>query len=321
MKRVAVVRGGPSDEHHVSLETGTTVIEALDRLRYPVKDVLVSRRGEWLDGGIVRPPEQFFEAIDVVFIALHGTYGEDGSLQRLLKRLHVPFTGSSAFPSAVALNKDLTKNQLKQHGVLSPKHLKLTRAGTTDPYRTAQSIISLFGPEYVIKPVASGSSLGTVVVHEEAALAFAITNALTAHESIMVEERIVGREATVGVVEGFRGSRLYRFPPIEIVPPEYADFFDFDAKYSGTTREICPGQFSDTEKEALLDTAAHVHELLGLTQYSRSDFMVRNGHVYFLEVNTLPGLTSGSLFPKAVAAVGARYDDLIEHLVETAIAN
>ena len=303
------------------MKTGKSVIEALGKLQYPVKDIVVTKAGEWLDSGMLRRPDVALESIDIAFIALHGSFGEDGTVQRILKRHHIPFTGSSAYPSAVAFNKDLTKNHLKLHGVRMPRHIKLTRHGTTDPYRTAQTIIGLFGPHYVLKPVASGSSLGTRIVRNDIDLALAITNALTEHESIMVEELISGKEATVAVLEGFRQHRLYRFPPIEIVPPASNDFFDYECKYNGHTEEICPGRFSEAEKSELLDTAALVHERLGLTQYSRSDFMIRDGQVYFLEVNTLPGLTSQSLFPKAVTAVGGRYEDLIEHLVETAIAN
>lgn len=317
--RVAVLRGGPSEEYDVSMKTGRAVIDALGRLRYPVKDVTISRQGEWLENGRARAPQQVLEAVDVVFLALHGSYGEDGQVQRVLERLRVPFTGSRGFASAFAFNKDLTKKQLKQYGVRMPEHMKLTREGVSDPYRTAQSILALFGPHYVIKPAASGSSIGTQIIRNSAQLAVAITHALTEYDAVMVEELIEGKEATVGVIEGFRGTKLYQLPPVEIVPPRDR-FFDYEAKYTGITEEICPGRFSRAEKQLLQDLASLVHDRLGLSQYSRSDFIVKDGQPYFLEVNTLPGLTDESLMPKAVAAVGARYEDLVDHLVTTARA-
>lgn len=316
--RVAVVRGGPSSEYDVSMNTGKAVLSSLSRLHYPTKDIVISKRGEWLDGGIAKAPQQALESIDVVFLALHGTFGEDGTVQRILHRLHIPYTGSRGFPSAMALNKDLTKKQMQTHGVKVPKHMKVTREGTSDPLRVAASIQELFGPQYVIKPANEGSSLGVQLVTEPGSLPLAIANALVDYENIMVEELIRGKEATVGIVEGFRENKLYILPPIEIVPPATRTFFDYHAKYSGESEEICPGRFSAAEKSELGRIAELVHDRMGLRQYSRSDFIIGHDGIYFLEVNTLPGLTEESLFPKAVDAIGARYDDLIDHLVTTA---
>ena len=155
-------------------------------------------------------------------------------------------------------------------------------------------------------------------VHE---LENAISAMLAEYDECMVEERIRGTEATCGVLADFRGEKLYVLPSIEIIPPPTSDFFTADIKYSGATTELCPGRFSFSEKSAIADIAVYVHETLGLCQYSRSDFMIRNGEVYFLEVNTLPGLTPESLFPKAAAAVGLSFSQLIAHLVKTARVN
>ena len=146
----------------------------------------------------------------------------------------------------------------------------------------------------------------------------ALEKALQENGEVIVEKRIVGKEATVGILENFRNEKYYQFPAIEIVPPENASFFSADVKYTGETQEICPGRFHDSEKEALLKAAKEVHELLGLRQYSRSDFIVAEDGVYFLEVNTLPGLTPNSLFPKAMDAVGSSYNELVAHLVDNA---
>lgn len=316
--RVAVLRGGPSEEYAISMITGAAVLEALRSAGYPAKDVSITRSGEWLDEGIVRSPDQVLDATDVVFLALHGSYGEDGSIQRVLERKHIPFTGSRAFASGMALNKDLTKNYLKQFNVRMPKHFKVTRDGTADPFRTAESVQQLFGPKYVIKPIGSGSSLGTVMVDNATQLALALTNALTEYDQVMIEEQIVGTEATVAVLEGYRDEPLYVFPPIEIIPPTASKFFDYKVKYDGSTQELCPGRFSPAVRRELQEISTLVHREMGLQQYSRSDFMIRDGEVYFLEVNTLPGLTPQSLMPKAFTAMGGSYVDLVTHLVESA---
>ena len=320
-KRVVVVRGGPSEEYDVSMKTGAGVIEALQKLNYNYKDVIITRGGEWLDNGFARSPEQILQGYDVLFLALHGNFGEDGAVQRIAERIGMPFTGSRAFPSSVALNKDLTKKHACEHGILTPEHLKVTRTGSANIARTAAAIKEMFGPEYVIKPINSGSSLGTVLVYQHEDLTSKLQEALQSYEEVMVEEMIRGKEGTVGVLEGFRDQKLYQLPSVEIIPPEENEFFDYECKYNGKTAEICPGRFSDQENKMMTDVALKIHKTLGLTQYSRSDFMLRDGEVYFLEVNTLPGLTSESLLPKSLQAVGASYEDLVEHLVETAIVS
>lgn len=318
--RVAVLRGGPSEEYDVSLKTGHGVLEALQHKGFDTIDVVINKQGEWMVHGFVRPPQDALAAVDVVFIALHGAYGEDGTVQRLLDRLGLPYTGSRAYQSAVALNKLLTKEQLRYAGISMAPHLKVRRDGT-DIARAAVTIESLFGPEYVVKPINSGSSLGTIMATGVGELTRALKDALRDRKEVMVEERIRGREATVGIIERFRDQDFYRLPPIEIIPPSRSDFFSADVKYTGETEELCPGRFSRKEKEALEDAAHKVHQLLGLQQYSRSDFIVSPKGVYFLEVNTLPGLTAESLVPKALRAIGCSYEDFIFHLVLDALAS
>jgi len=146
----------------------------------------------------------------------------------------------------------------------------------------------------------------------------AIKIMLDTYSECMVEERIIGTEATCGVLEQFRDEVYYVLPPVEIIPPASHSFFAADVKYTGDTTEICPGRFSFTVREKITEAARLAHITLGLSQYSRSDFMIQGDDVYFLEVNTLPGLTPESLFPKAAEAVGLSFTDLIRHLVLTA---
>jgi len=317
MKRVAVLRGGPSTEYDVSLKTGAEVLNALRDLDYPHKDVIITKKGEWLESGIVRSPEKALDAVDVVFIALHGQYGEDGQVQRILQRLNIPFTGSNALTSAIAFNKELTKQSLKEHGISMPKHHRLGREHLNYLTPEIDLIIERIGEESFIKPVGGGSSIGARYIPNRDALRTALEELLHEHDSLMIEEFIRGREATVGVLQNFRDQEHYVLPAIEIVPPGGSPYFSYDVKYNGTTQEICPGRFSYSEKTKLSEAALTVHKALHCSHYSRSDFIVRDGEVYFLEVNTLPGLTSESLFPKAAAAVGLEFKELVRHLVET----
>ncbi len=317
-KRVAVLRGGPSSEYEVSLQTGAGVINALGELGLHTIDIIVTRAGEWLVHGVVRSPEQALSAADVVFIAMHGAYGEDGTVQKICERLHIPFTGSNSFPSSIAFNKDATKKHLRESGIKMPKHVRVEADifDTYDMFTTA--LTRAVGKRFVIKPLTSGSSHGVRMVNSVDDLHDVLKEVFDEYETCLIEERIDGVEATCGILEGFRDEKHYILPPIEIVPPATHDFFSADVKYDGSTAEICPGRFSFSVRESIGNAALAAHVGLGLSQYSRSDFMIKGDDVYFLEVNTLPGLTSESLFPKAAAAVGLSFNQLIEHLINTA---
>ncbi len=315
--RVAVLRGGPSDEYDVSMMTGSEVIASLRRQGVDVVDVIINKKGEWMVHGFMTEPKALAVVADVAFVALHGQYGEDGTVQRILDNAGMPYTGSRAYPSALTMNKILTKDVLRAAGVKTPPHLRVTRA-STDVRRVATTIESLFGPTYIVKPINSGSSVSTYKASGVHELVRALASALRDRDEVLVEKYIKGREATVGVVEGLRGESLYRLPTVEIIPPASHGFFDRDVKYNGATEEICPGRFSRQEKQDLEEAALKAHGLLGLSHYSRSDFMVADDGIYFLETNTLPGLTRESLIPKALAAVGHSYDDFIMHLIERA---
>lgn len=317
--RVAVLRGGPSEEYDVSLRTGENVLGALDRELYEPLDVVITKAGEWLLQGRVRTPAEVIGHIDLGFIALHGVYGEDGTVQRLFDAAHVPYTGSGAFPSAVALNKAITKDRLANAGVRMARHMLASASARNNVRGLVDAISGLFGPKYVVKPVTGGSSIGTCIAENTEALYLALGKALAQYEQVLVEEFIAGKEATCGVINNFRNQPVYVLPAIEIVPPDSALFFDYEVKYDGSTKEICPGRFARHEKDEIERLARLAHETLELSQYSRSDFIVAPDSIYFLEVNTLPGLTSESLMPKALEAVGCSYTQFINHLVEDAL--
>src|SRR3989344_5099005 len=201
--RVAVLRGGPSEEYEVSMKTGAAVLGVLQNLSIPHNDIVINRRGEWLLHGIERAPADALFATDVVFIALHGQYGEDGTVQRLLDRLGVPYVGSRAYPSALAMNKVLTKEILRDHKIKLPAHLRVTKAGT-DVRRLVGTIETLFGPEYIVKPVSGGSSIDTHHAHNAVELNSILDDVLSRRDEVLVEEFVRGKEATVGIVENLR---------------------------------------------------------------------------------------------------------------------
>ncbi len=317
--RVAVLRGGPSDEYDVSLMTGGAVLRAIDTNQYEPIDVVITKNGEWLVGGIVKYPERILSTVDIVFNALHGSYGEDGTVQRLMDTFGVPYTGSKALPSSIAMHKALTKKMLQDTGILMAPHVTVRRDSFEDVHALAKKITDTFGPQYVIKPVASGSSVGTMMVKNPALLPQALEDSLSRYDEVIVEARIQGREATCGVIERFRDTELYALPPIEIIPPASAEFFNNEVKYNGATQEICPGNFDIHTKHDIESASRLIHSTLNLSQYSRSDFIVNRDGVYFLEVNTLPGLTEESLLPRALAAVGSTYESFISHLLTDAL--
>lgn len=317
MYRVAVVRGGPSAEHAVSMKTGAGVLEALSNTNFQPIDIIITRDGEWVRNGKVWQPRQLLDSVDVVFLALHGAYGEDGTIQRLLDQCGIPYTGSGAYPSAIAMNKALTKDHLAAHGIKMSPHIYVQKDSVQDPYTYAQSVIDAKLAPFVVKPVCGGSSIDTHIVQSLPELGAALDACLQNCDKVLIERLIKGREATVGVVNNFRELDVYVLPAVEIVPP--TEFYDYTVKYDGSTQLLCPGRFSKTEKEQLTHAARTAHTVLGLSQYSRSDFIVAEDGVYFLEVNTLPGMTPTSLLPTALESVGVSYTAFLQHLLLDAL--
>ncbi len=320
--RVGVLRGGPSAEHEVSLQSGAHVLDVLRRrldTKYHPTDILIDKRGVWHIDGLPVDPVRLHSSVDVVFNALHGSYGEDGKIQSILETHHIPFTGSGSLGSAVGMNKLLTKQAFAAHGIKSPYAKEVDADGIlSDAQEIAHTLFRLFLLPAVVKPASSGSSVGVSVVRSFAELVPALRQAAAHGGTVIIEEFIPGTEATCGVIEGFRGHDLYTLPPVEIRP--HAGFFDYEAKYAGKSQEIVPATFSEHIKRSLEGLAATIHRSLGLRHYSRSDFIIhpRRG-IYVLEVNTLPGLTGESLMPKALRAVGSDTHELIDHVIRLAV--
>ncbi len=320
MRRVVgVLRGGPSTEYEVSLKSGANVLQALNQEHFEPRDIFIDKKGQWHLHGVGVHPERALRGVDVAFNAMHGEFGEDGEVQKLLEQLAIPYTGSDALSSAIAFNKHKTKDAVVKFGVKVPRHVIVNQPTAEFPLEAkALHIFRTFPLPVIVKPVVGGSSVGTTLVENFHALEWALAQGLQVAPKVLVEEFIKGREATVGVIDHFRNEKVYALMPIEIIPPPDRPFFDYEAKYSGKSIERVPGNFTDTEKAHLMDLARKVHEGMGLKHYSRSDFIVSRRGIYFLEVNTLPGLTGESLLPKALGAVGSKMSDFLHHVIDLA---
>jgi len=313
---VAVLRGGPSSEYDVSLKTGSAILENLPE-KYKSHDILIDKKGVWHREGMPRTPHKALQGIDVVINAMHGEFGEDGKVQQILDGLNIPYTGSKALASALAMNKMLSKKTFLEAGLLTPESLYVEVGD--DLETDADEIFKNFSMPVVIKPNSTGSSVGVSIARDFDSLLAGLIEASKVSNKILIEEYIQGDEATCGVIEKFRDQDMYALLPIEIIPPAKSGFFSKEVKYNGETREICPGNFDQETTEALQEMSVAAHKALGLRHYSRSDFMISPKGIYILETNSLPGLTPQSLLPKSLVAVGATFPDFLDHLIGLAL--
>jgi D-alanine-D-alanine ligase len=253
-------------------------------------------------------------AIDVAFLALHGPYGEDGTIQGLLELIGIPYVGSGVLASALAMDKVMAKKVLDADGVATPRGLVVERVRfQADPDGETQRACIILPA--VVKPVREGSSIGMTLVHESGAMRAALAEALACDARALVEERVVGTELTVGVL----GNRdLAALPVVEIVSKR--EFFDYRAKYDPTlSEEICPARIPESVARTAHDVALRAHRALGCRGVSRVDMIQSVAGLVVLEVNTLPGMTINSLLPKAARAAGIAFPDLLDRLIQLAL--
>ena len=253
---------------------------------------------------------------DMVFVALHGMNGEDGRVQATFDMLGIPYTGSGYLGAAMAMDKMITKEMVKDKGVRTPAwktfHAGAT-AGDFEAELAAEHIAAQIEAPCVIKTPTGGSSVGVYIVSSQDGVKPAVEACMQFGPDILVEQLIEGREFTCAVLQD------RALPSVEIVPK--ADFYNYENKYrAGATEEICPGRCTREVEKRMGEMALKVHKILGLRTYSRSDFIVdKYDNVWFLEVNTLPGMTPTSLVPQEAAAVGISYEDLCEIIVNDAL--
>jgi len=320
--------GGPSAEHEVSLATGKNVIGHLDRAKYQPIAIKLSKNNQarrrtcsesdllwFVDGRLMNMPEAL-KSCDIVFNALHGTFGEDGRVQALMEYYGTRYTGSGVIASALAMDKLRSREMFKLAGFCVPKTLKVKRE------ENYQARLNLFITKItkfpiVVKPCSNGSSVGVKMVRSNNTLHKAIDEAFKLEKKILVEEFIKGREVTCGVLGNFNGQEVAALPVTEIIPVRGHKFFDYDAKYkTGHCREITPAQIDETTREKVQETAVRAHQLLGCRGYSRTDMILKNDNIFVLETNTLPGLTNNSLLPQAAKAAGLTFSQLLDKIIK-----
>ncbi|MDD3582347.1 MAG: D-alanine--D-alanine ligase [Desulfobacca sp.] len=303
--RLALISGGKSSERQVSLNSGEQVYQALDKNRYDIRryDPLVD-----LEKLVRDAPE-----LDIALIIMHGRGGEDGTIQGLLELLGVPYQGSGVLGSALAINKEISNQRYRQAGLKTPKEMVFPRSNI--PPLT--EIEARLGLPVVIKPVSEGSSIGVTIAQNQEQLAAGIDTALATDNRVLVTEFLAGTEVTGGVLGN---DHLQALPLVEIVPAKDYPFFTYEAKYlAGATTEICPARISPELTTQAQQCALRAHQALECRGYSRTDMIVKDGDIYVLETNTIPGMTATSLFPQAAQAMGLSFTALLDKLIDLAL--
>ncbi|HKV45685.1 MAG TPA: D-alanine--D-alanine ligase [bacterium] len=348
--RVAILMGGPSPERDVSLAGGVQVLQAIDLSRFDALVYEITREGKFLPrpdllkltgpgaagaapevGGVPAAtgttaivPHGIEEAVgdgavDLAFIAMHGPYGEDGTIQGLLELLGIPYTGSGVLASALAMDKLRSRQIGMADGLPFPRFVAVD--GGAWPGNRAEVTAQVardLGFPCVAKPNAQGSSVGVSIVGTEDALTPAVERAVEFGDVVLVEEYLRGTELTCAILEDPKTGVPSPLPVIEIVPKR--EFFTYEAKYApGGSEEIVPARISAVQTKQAQQLALRAHRVLGCEGMSRADMFVADGKVLLLEVNTIPGLTHGSLLPKAAAAAGIDFTALVSRIIDNAL--
>lgn len=303
--RVMVLMGGKSPEYEVSLISGREVVKNLDKEKYKVSSLVIPKSG----GQVQVNPKK----TDVVFIAMHGPFGEDGTVQGMLEMMGVKYTGSGVLASALGMNKIMFRKVMQVENIPSPKYIVIHKnQGTTEILRV------LGKPPYFVKPSAQGSSVGTTIVEQKKNLIKALNKAFKYGDTAIVEEYIKGTEVTCAL---FGNENPLALPVIEILPKN--KYFDYESKYAEEgTQEIVPARISKLLTKRVQEIAVKVYQAVGCRGFARVDFLLRdNKYPVVLEINTIPGLTPISLFPKAAKAAGVSYSKLLDKIIEYAIKN
>lgn len=299
-KKVAVLMGGVTKEREISLRTGGAISTALKRRGYDVTDIDVG-------ADIVNRLTQ--EKPDVVFVALHGKFGEDGCIQGLLEMMRIPYTGGGVLGSSVGMDKIVCDMVAKQLGVPLPKEqfFDITNESVEEFIKRLQIKFPI-----VVKPSREGSTINITIVHKAEELKEAINVASKSDEKIIVQEYLKGKEVTAGLING------RALPVLEIAPK--SGFYDYKSKYTkGMTEYIVPARIPDDCAKKIQDFSVRIFKALDCSGAARCDYIVgEKGEIHFLEINTIPGMTELSLVPKAAAHIGISFDELAEEILNSA---
>lgn len=313
-KNIALIYGGNSSEWQISIQSGKFVASHIDRSRYNVYEVLL-RGASWSVEGTEIDKTDFSVTLsgekvrfDMAFILIHGTPGENGLLQGYLEMLGIPFNTCSAFVSALTFDKHSCKRFLDFAGVKMAKDLFIRRGSSYSPAEITREL----GLPLFVKPSSGGSSFGVTKVKHEAELEKAMEEAFRECDSVLVEEAVSGREVTNGIYR--EKGRLVALPVTEIITER--EFFDYNAKYLGQSNEVCPARIPDSLSEKVRRMTAFIYEYFGCKGLVRIDYMIKEEEIYFLEINTVPGMTPMSLVPGQVRAAGIEMQHFFTTLIE-----
>ena len=333
---IVVLMGGRSPEYNVSVASGIQVVKNLSKRKYDIFPIVVSPDGKTWHLSSPHPvlslpnpldplvlPEDLVPAIrtslsglsqvkspiDVVFVAMHGPHGEDGTVQGMLELAGVAYTGSGVLASAIGMDKLVFRQLMNYHKILTPKYLSLKKA------EPLSKIAKTLGkPPYFVKPHNQGSSVGNSIARSRKELKRALSLAWKYSEIALVDEYIKGRELTVGVIGG---KKVRPLPIVEIIPT--VEFFDYKAKYQDdATQDIIPAKIDKKLTKEIQEIAIKVFNELGCRGVARVDFILKGRKIYLLEINTIPGMTIMSLIPKAAKAAGISYSQLLDTIIKDA---
>lgn len=309
---IAVIYGGKSNEREVSLKTGSGVVKALGELGHSVIAIEFKEHQDLI--------EKLTEiSVDLVYIGLHGKYGEDGRVQSLLELLDLPYIGSGVMASALAMNKSLSKKIFESVGIATAREILLSKKEIQDDNSTLiEKILAKISLPLVIKPNQEGSTIGLSIANDKSEIEKGLLLAQNFDADIMIEEYIEGTEITVAVLG--RDNDIQALPVIEIIPKN--KHYDYESKYMpGGSEHIIPARINKESYKLAQKWAVEAHKSLTCETYSRVDFIVnKDNKPIILEINTLPGMTETSLFPDAASSIGLDYKDMLQKIIDYALA-
>jgi D-alanine-D-alanine ligase len=318
---VAVVMGGYSDESVISVRSGQLILNNLDRSKYTPFEVHILPEG-WnvlIEGNKypVNKADFSFEkdgtkiAFNVVVNTIHGTPGEDGQMQAYWQLLGIPYTGCGFYQSALTFNKRDTLSVLNKFGIPRAKSIYLSKGDTIE----TQDIVDTLGLPFMVKPNQSGSSLGISKVNSIEEFDKALEFAFAEDSDILIESFLKGIEVSVGVLN-YKGETTV-LGITEIV--SHNDFFDYEAKYQGKSDEITPARLDAETEQKVREVSIKAYEALGMSGFTRSEFIIVNGEPHFIEMNTNPGLSPASIFPQQAGVAGVAMSDLFDNEIQLAL--
>lgn len=339
---LALIVGGQNSEHEVSLNSGVSILNALDKNKYNIKIIKIEKSGKWLVGPYIKelpaksdlsvitnsvkgitPLEDNTaigrmddEKVDVAFIGMHGKYGEDGKIQALLEFAGIPYQGSGVSASALGMDKIKSAELFRANGLNVPGYLSFNEKSFKEDKGKITEFLKNNLP-LVLKPSDEGSSAGTFLIKTPEDFEQRLPETFKVSKNAVLQEYIKGDEVTCGILD--TDEKPVALPPTQIIANS-GEFYDYASKYaSGGSTHIVPAPFAPELVSEIQNTALKAHKILGCSGLSRTDMLIRDGKIYVLETNTLPGFTSTSLFPEEAEAAGISYSELLDKLIRHAL--